>query len=1224
MICCLAYGVILLTAFYLVFCLAIATQLPDCIVQNEETDVQNCGTEGVDNSVLAWSTSYFVATIVGFIALHVWWKSSKRILGVVAFGSIALAMVFHGTTARFFGNSGTDDGKGMKGYYVSICGFCIVMTLSAILFAFLGHQTWQQFEASRVRCCGRKEMGLFLFLLVASAFIIVFGCVSTLSLGDEVLVKTTYDDYPKDPYQVPLSLEVVKIGMKMWNACYSLFLIALAVIWGMAAKMHPVKIGGLPNSLAAGGIVLLQGSVGIFRAVLLSISGSVHIQESTVNRVAPAVFNFVILLTAFLMHNWIVSLFPKDPEDFDGSKYDSQASTDSDDNRDIEAQQGFPRESSGVSGNSQSVVSGEVTVESGHQVWDVTLKPHSQTDAISQVSKQPPVDDQTELECEGVEVMGIPTDSTTKVKKSLFSMISPKFLLQKVGPKMKSPQIIVSSENCEQQQERDGKSMSSPDASKSEKSETTFGSQVLKKVAPEYQDGSQTSFGSANLQKVKRVDPENATDPHKGNGKTSQGKDASGESMTSFGSQILHKTKKEDPVYENASQTTFGSSLLQKVRQTKSRTDESDSMTENPGIEVVGMPRLSPNTSPDKTSGHLLSRIGLNLTKSRDKSLQTPARAMSNVKKALESNDADESETSFGSQVLKKEMHLANERGSETSFGSQMLEKAKKKIPVYEEGSNTTFGSEVLQKMRPVYENGSETTFGSEMLQKVRRVYNEENGIATPASANRRLPMLSKFRQKKNADVTQESLGSETTFGSQILQKEKKPEYESESDGSLTSFGSEVLMKIMPRRLRGDADDSIAGSSTTFGSQRLVKATPRLMRYESDGSITTFGSEILVKARVEYRAYESKHSSADVVSTHSERSTEETKNTSFRAPVNVALQDSSERSAASSTRVAGVAATDPAHLDNMDKIYGWMSKFVPVDGVNMARRKLPKDNSDTDGLKEEFEIQLGTPPADDGSEAVEELDATRETEDIEEPEDDKVPGIMSRLRPMRTKKKKSWRKQYQQSQETLDIPNAIEEDADEEMSQASGRRSGSPRDDASSVAVVMPPTVQETVEENIDSANQPMDPVVTVAKVGSQASLRRDEQSGRSGGSVSSGYSTDNTTIISTKPIVMAKDPLEGGIPKELAESRDDDYSTDSDEEYSQSYASSSAAPSEFQSYILEQGGNGNEGDDIVSVAESSQSSIHLNKMTAVPQMEKATAIRRQRQASNLDWAKFE
>ncbi|KAG7337445.1 hypothetical protein IV203_018577 [Nitzschia inconspicua] len=1338
MLFCMPYGAICLTVFYLAFCLVVGTQLPECTVENEETDDNNCGTEGVNISILAWSTSFFVATIVGFIALHIWWKSSKRIVGGLAFAFIALGSIFNGTATRFFGNDGTDDGKGMNGFYVSLCAYYILMTVSAFLLAVLSHQTWKEFESCHPKSWCRKGTGLLLLLLCLATLVVIGGCIGTLSYGGEDLVETIINDYPEDGNRVPPSLQVMNIGMKLWSGCYSLFLIAVAIIWGLIAKEHPVRIAGLPNSLAAGALVLLQGTVGIFRAILLSLSSSEHIRESAIYTAMPVIINFTMMMTAFFLHNLVVTLYPNDPEDYYGTKLSSPSSTDSDENRDIEAQQ---------TSKSQSKSSvGELL---DHQNRDATLR-HPQTGKSHEVSKDMPSDDQSVFETEGVEVMGMPR--TSGPKKSLSQSLSSNLMARFRGTEEKSrhsnknTSIPITTLGDVQSS---GKAVTNlKEEAISEKSETTFGSQILQKTKAAYEDGSMTSFGSEMLQKLQKVDDQKkdanldvsnkrvervvsqtskdktdssettfgsqilekmkpvyesssltsfgsdmlqkirGVEPVRDNGQSdAQSAATNGQSCTTFGSEMLEKVKAQRPIYENASQTTFGSEILQKVKRTDAAYRNSHDMTENQGIEVLGIPkqlRTCESGSETTFGSQLLQKAKKKIPIYEEGSNTTfGSEVLQKVRPVYESG----SETTFGSemlqkiktnvpfrndgsnqnnesgQILKKNRSI-NESGSETTFGSEMLQKAKKKIPVYEEGSYTTFGSEVLQKVRPVYESGSETSFGSEMLQKVKRVYRNDDSPLAESDAeiagvavgptNRRLPVLTRFRQKiaTFSQDRDESLGSVTTFGSEILYKLKKPEYESESDDTFTSFGSEQLMKIKPRRLKHNADDSSsAASSTTFGSERLIKAKPKWIRYESDGSVTTFGSEYLMKARVEYRAYEPDPLVASATRKTSTRDTVEEEYASIGSSVATSpFQDRGlEHNENSSRKFVGIAATDPSHLENMDKIYGWMSKFVPMEGATRASQELSDNHAE--GLQEEFEVKLGTFDEDDNT-AEEASEAASQTTDFET-EEVNAPGNTSRLRPMRTKKKQSWRKNYGAPQYALDIPSAVEEDADEEASQASstnGRTSTASsrkNEKGSDIAVAGIPlsTGQYSVEEKPKFSSPALASVAEDVPVNnhgeaspklqeeneetSQSSLRKNDQISRSGDSFSSGYSVDNSTILSTKskPVNMKNNILEGGLPKELTESREDDYSNDSDEEDSVSYATSSAAPSAFQSYISDVGKRKNTTDN-VSLGGSSVSSVHLNQtkmrkdaMGEVPPPSTPPKQRRRQDSSLAGWA---
>jgi hypothetical protein len=101
------YAAFILTAAYVFFCLLIWFLLPQCATEDAE-----CGYEGVDNSVLGWSSDFFVAGTIGLLSIHLYWNTSKKVIGAIAFTALFLGYLLKGFAARYFGNSGTDgDGK---------------------------------------------------------------------------------------------------------------------------------------------------------------------------------------------------------------------------------------------------------------------------------------------------------------------------------------------------------------------------------------------------------------------------------------------------------------------------------------------------------------------------------------------------------------------------------------------------------------------------------------------------------------------------------------------------------------------------------------------------------------------------------------------------------------------------------------------------------------------------------------------------------------------------------------------------------------------------------------------------------------------------------------------------------------------------------------------------------------------------------------------------------
>jgi hypothetical protein len=288
------------------------------------------------------------------------------------------------------------------------------------------------------------------------------------------------------------------------------------------------------------------------------------------------------------------------------------------------------------------------------------------------------------------------------------------------------------------------------------------------------------------------------------------------------------------------------------------------------------------------------------------------------------------------------------------------------------------------------------------------------------------------------------------------------------------------------------------------------------------------------------------------------------------APVSVSVHDiDSERNNPISRQVVEqTTATDPAHLKNVDRVYNWMNEFLPLGGTNMASSRNAVDVRDEtmEGVREEFEIRLGTLNSDDA-----------------ETSDDQSSQLMTTLRP--TRKKTSRRKKKQHSLQELNIPDVIDEEMDEESTSASSSNGRSSKTFHSreaekyrGAAVTSSGGLPSAVQENRNEYGPALTPVteysvavrdrprviLSMPKDGedrSQALSRHVKRSARDGG-----YSIDNTTIdtSSSKANIMTRDLGVVDIARGLEDSRDDGYSTDPNDGDSVSHATSSATPSEL------------------------------------------------------------
>ena len=136
------YTAVLLTGIFAGFVALVMLFARDCI------SGEDCSTEGVQNTVIFWSTDFFVAVVATILAIHLNRTTSQGVATGLTFLTVALGYLSNGFNAIFFGNSGTDDGKGMMQYYIMSILTHICWTCSALLFYHWFDMAWHLLDVS--------------------------------------------------------------------------------------------------------------------------------------------------------------------------------------------------------------------------------------------------------------------------------------------------------------------------------------------------------------------------------------------------------------------------------------------------------------------------------------------------------------------------------------------------------------------------------------------------------------------------------------------------------------------------------------------------------------------------------------------------------------------------------------------------------------------------------------------------------------------------------------------------------------------------------------------------------------------------------------------------------------------------------------------------------------------------------------------------------------------
>ena len=247
MICCFPYGAVVVTALYFIFnALVVLSQLRRCERENDE----DCGICGTGGFVRMWMTYSFNSIIIACMSIHlIVYRQCYRpcnsgrsvsLLGSFALACMSLAFIIESLVSLF--DTKCDDEEGGRGNYTSKATFYLLMSLSSILLEILFHLSPKR----------RRMMATYFVVLnVAATILIVSVCVMLAASRSNInLEKSIVDDTAEVMHKDLFLLQLLRIGEGLWNACYCLFLLTIAIVWGSIAKQNVVFVMGLPNSLA--------------------------------------------------------------------------------------------------------------------------------------------------------------------------------------------------------------------------------------------------------------------------------------------------------------------------------------------------------------------------------------------------------------------------------------------------------------------------------------------------------------------------------------------------------------------------------------------------------------------------------------------------------------------------------------------------------------------------------------------------------------------------------------------------------------------------------------------------------------------------------------------------------------------------------------------------------------------------------------------------------------
>jgi hypothetical protein len=273
---------------------------PNCTSMNDTTSPCNYSVRGIE-----WFTDYtldfLIAGVTGALTLHLWWRTRNESV-CLAFSSVGLGFLLKGFIDMFAADSGMEEPRQTKEFYVVSFVYYLIWTLASSIFLVLIQASSSRLMAHVPEKGGILESKVSFILILISTGILLAGCIQG--------VARLSNQNDEDPHSV--RQKIFMIGRVAWHSSQILFSISAAIKWRTLATKQPVRVWGLSNSYAGSSMVMS----------LLLTTLSWVIEFSLNNSITGVVFGMIayfgILMTTYFAHNLIFSLFSPQLNSQDG------------------------------------------------------------------------------------------------------------------------------------------------------------------------------------------------------------------------------------------------------------------------------------------------------------------------------------------------------------------------------------------------------------------------------------------------------------------------------------------------------------------------------------------------------------------------------------------------------------------------------------------------------------------------------------------------------------------------------------------------------------------------------------------------------------------------------------------------------------------------------------------------------------------------------------------
>jgi hypothetical protein len=283
-----------------------------------------CNSEGLDNSILGWSTDYFIAFVMFGMSLHLWWFSSLQIhcSAIVSILSMGVAYVLGGLGHSIFANSGYDDNTGQQGFYIIWAVGFTFMTLSVTGSYLFVRQVSS--TCNTISQCMRNFLTVT-FILVLGAWMATAGGYVWCATEDDLHVDQLIDDVSPigvdsgGVSDVEQCLQMAAISELIWYTSFALFwipagrILRLTVLETqlMEKAGERLTVYGFRAAWAALWVSIIPWTFGVMLIVYSLIAAVATGQEAIQvyeDIYGAVIYHYGMLIGYFLFHNLAYSL----------------------------------------------------------------------------------------------------------------------------------------------------------------------------------------------------------------------------------------------------------------------------------------------------------------------------------------------------------------------------------------------------------------------------------------------------------------------------------------------------------------------------------------------------------------------------------------------------------------------------------------------------------------------------------------------------------------------------------------------------------------------------------------------------------------------------------------------------------------------------------------------------------------------------------------------------